>query len=122
MNAPARLLIAAFLCLILAGAIPAYVVQTSVSSVDHQTRPVRWPVLPVDFVLDGGTLAGGDGETLILNALDAWDNVPTARRVGGDLYVYTDDQGQPIYSPAGAASEKRVFTWVGVTVQSTPVP
>jgi LysM repeat protein/ribosomal protein L40E len=32
----------------------------------------------------------------------------------------TDDQGNPIYSPAGAASEKRVFTWVGVTVQSTP--
>ena len=32
----------------------------------------------------------------------------------------TDDQGQPIYSPAGAASEKRVFTWIGVTVQPTP--
>lgn len=32
----------------------------------------------------------------------------------------TDSQGQPIYSPAGAASEKRVFTWIGVTVQSTP--
>lgn len=34
----------------------------------------------------------------------------------------TDEQGQPIWSPAGAASEKRVFTWVGVAVQSTPAP
>lgn len=32
----------------------------------------------------------------------------------------TDDQGNPIYSPAGAASEKRVFTWIGVTIQATP--
>ncbi len=32
----------------------------------------------------------------------------------------TDEQGQPIYSPAGAASEKRVFTWTGVVIQNTP--
>ena len=29
----------------------------------------------------------------ILNALDTWDNVPPARRLGGDLYVYSDGQG-----------------------------
>lgn len=34
----------------------------------------------------------------------------------------TDDQGDPIWSPAGAASEKRVFTWVGVVAPSTPAP
>ncbi len=35
-----------------------------------------------------------------------------------------DEQGQPIYDSAGAISEKRVFTWVGVTVEgkSTPTP
>lgn len=32
----------------------------------------------------------------------------------------TDEQGDPIWTPAGAASEKRVFTWIGVTTQSTP--
>jgi LysM repeat protein len=32
----------------------------------------------------------------------------------------TDDQGQPIYTPSGAVSEKRVFTWVGVVVEGTP--
>lgn len=32
----------------------------------------------------------------------------------------TDEQGQAIWSPAGAASEKRVFTWTGVVVESTP--
>jgi hypothetical protein len=73
-----------------------YILQTSVSSVDQQTRSVRWPYLPQDFVVDGGTLGGGDGITLILNALDAWDNVPTAQRLGGDLFVYTDGQGHPL--------------------------
>ncbi len=33
-----------------------------------------------------------------------------------------DDQGQPIWSPAGAASEKRVFTWIGVVTADTPAP
>src|SRR5215207_616615 len=33
-----------------------------------------------------------------------------------------DDQGQPIYESAGASSDKRVFTWVGVTVEGTPGP
>ena len=34
----------------------------------------------------------------------------------------TDEQGQPIYTPSGVVSEKRVFTWVGVAVEGTPVP
>lgn len=33
-----------------------------------------------------------------------------------------DEQGQPIWLSAGALSEKRVFTWVGVAVQNTPSP
>jgi len=33
-----------------------------------------------------------------------------------------DDQGQPIWDSAGAVSEKRVFTWVGVAVEGTPNP
>ena len=33
-----------------------------------------------------------------------------------------DDQGQPIWTPAGAASEKRVFTWVGTVIENTPAP
>jgi len=34
----------------------------------------------------------------------------------------TDDQGQPIWVAAGATSDKRVFTWVGVAVEGTPNP
>ncbi|MCA1899859.1 MAG: LysM peptidoglycan-binding domain-containing protein [Chloroflexi bacterium] len=34
----------------------------------------------------------------------------------------TDNQGQPIWTSAGAASEKHVFTWVGVAVEGTPNP
>jgi hypothetical protein len=33
-----------------------------------------------------------------------------------------DEQGQPIYDSAGAVSEKRVFSWTGVTVEDTPKP
>jgi LysM repeat protein len=34
----------------------------------------------------------------------------------------TDDQGKPIYTSAGATSDKRVFTWVGAAVQATATP
>lgn len=34
----------------------------------------------------------------------------------------TDDQGQPIWDSAGTASDKRVFSWVGSTVEATPTP
>ena len=33
-----------------------------------------------------------------------------------------DDQGQPIYDSAGATSDQRVFSWVGVAVQGSPSP
>jgi hypothetical protein len=33
-----------------------------------------------------------------------------------------DEQGQAIYESAGAVSEKRVFTWVGVAVEGTSSP
>jgi LysM repeat protein len=42
--------------------------------------------------------------------------VSTVRQTG------TDEQGQPIYSSAGADSQKWVFTWVGSAPQGTPAP
>ncbi len=33
-----------------------------------------------------------------------------------------DDEGKPIWVSSGASSEKRVFTWAGITVQGTPKP
>jgi LysM repeat protein len=42
--------------------------------------------------------------------------VSTVRQSG------TDEQGQPIYSSAGAESEKWVFSWVGSAPQGTPEP
>jgi len=33
-----------------------------------------------------------------------------------------DEQGQPIWTPAGTASDKRVFTWIGLVTPSTPQP
>ncbi len=34
----------------------------------------------------------------------------------------SDDQGQPIWDNAGAASDKRDFTWVGIAIETTPTP
>lgn len=34
----------------------------------------------------------------------------------------SDAQGQPIWNPAGSASDKRDFTWVGAAIQTTPTP
>ncbi len=34
----------------------------------------------------------------------------------------SDAQGQPIWDSAGAASDKRDFSWVGAAVQTTPTP
>ena len=42
--------------------------------------------------------------------------VTTVRQTG------VDDQGQPVYTSAGAVSEERVFSWVGVAVQASPNP
>jgi len=43
--------------------------------------------------------------------------VSTARQSGG-----ADDQGQPIWTSAGAISLQRVFNWQGVAVEATPTP
>lgn len=52
------------------------------------------------------------------------DNVAHVIRwwVGTVRQTGTDEQGQPIYSSAGAESLKWVFTWVGSAPQGTPVP
>jgi LysM repeat protein len=34
----------------------------------------------------------------------------------------SDAQGQPVWNSAGAASDKRDFTWVGAAIQTTPTP
>jgi LysM repeat protein len=42
--------------------------------------------------------------------------VMTVRQIG------TDESGNPIWDTAGAASTRRVFTWIGATTQPTPIP
>ena len=43
--------------------------------------------------------------------------VSTARQMGG-----VDDQGQPIWTSAGAQSLQRVFNWQGTALEATPTP
>jgi|GEM_PF-1120165 len=90
------LLAAVILLTSLVADLHAFIPQSSVSVIDDQTRVLRWPQIPVDFVMDGGLLGGEDGFPLVASALNAWDDVPTARRVGGELYIYVDDFDNPI--------------------------
>jgi LysM repeat protein len=65
-----------------------------------------------------------DTKYIVPTSLRPNDNLPhvfrwwvtTVRQNG------VDAQGQPIWVSAGAVSEKRVFSWVGVAVQNTPSP
>ena len=81
-------------------------------------------------------VTSGQGRRLTEYVTDTKFIVPTSFRPNDNLahvirwWVTTvrqngvDEQGQPIYESAGAISDKRVFTWVGVTVegQATPTP
>lgn len=44
-----------------------------------------WANTPVNINIDAGTLAGGNGRTIIEDACDEWDSVPTAKTLCGNL-------------------------------------
>jgi LysM repeat protein len=82
-------------------------------------------------------VTSGQGRRITQNVTDTKFIVPTSFRPNDNLahvmrwWVTTvrqngvDEQEQPLYESAGAISEKRVFTWVGVTVEgseATPTP
>jgi len=79
-------------------------------------------------------VTSGQGRRLTEYATDTKFIVPTSFRPNDNLahvirwWVTTvrqngvDEQGQPVYDSAGAISEKRVFTWVGVAVEASPTP
>lgn len=78
----------------------------------------------------------GQRPRLTENVTDTKFIIPTSFRPNDNLpHVFrwwittvrqngVDEQGQPVYESAGAISDKRVFTWTGVTVEgeSTPTP
>lgn len=77
-------------------------------------------------------VTSGQGRRITDYATDTKFIVPTSFRPDDNLahvirwWITTvrqngvDEQGQPVYDSAGAISEKRVFTWVGVAVEETP--
>jgi LysM repeat protein/ribosomal protein L40E len=82
-------------------------------------------------------ITSGQGRPLTENVTDTKFIVPSSFRPSDNMphvfrwWVTTvrqngvDEQGQPVYESAGAISEKRVFTWVGATVEggeATPTP
>jgi LysM repeat protein len=83
-------------------------------------------------------VTSGQGRRITENVTDTKFIVPTSFRPNDNLahvmrwWVTTvrqngvDEQGQALYESAGAISDKRVFTWVGVTVdggeEATPTP
>lgn len=79
-------------------------------------------------------VTAGQGRRITEVVTDTKFIVPTSFRPSDNLahvlrwWVTTvrqngvDEQGQPVYESAGALSEKRVFTWVGVAIQGTSNP
>ncbi len=79
-------------------------------------------------------VTSGQGRRITQYVTDTKFIVPTSFRPSDNLahvirwWVTTvrqngvDEQGQPVYESAGAVSERRVFTWVGVAVAETPKP
>jgi LysM repeat protein len=79
-------------------------------------------------------VTSGQGLRLTEYVTDTKYIVPTSFRPNDNLahvirwWVTTvrqngvDEQGQPIYASAGALSDERVFSWVGVVIQSSPSP
>jgi LysM repeat protein/ribosomal protein L40E len=81
-------------------------------------------------------VTSSQGRRLVEYVTDTKFIVPTSFRPNDNLphvirwWVTTvrqngvDEQGQPVYESAGTASEERVFSWVGVAVESeaTPTP
>jgi len=74
----------------------------------------------------------GEGRRLVEYAIDTKFIVPESFRPNDSVphvirwwvapvrQVGTDDDGNPIWEPAGAVSETRVFTWYGGSPQGTP--
>jgi len=79
-------------------------------------------------------VTSGQGQRLTDYVTDTKFIVPTSFRPNDNLahvirwWVTTvrqngvDEQGQPIYVSAGAISDERVFSWVGVAIQASPNP
>jgi len=44
-----------------------------------------WANTPVNINIDAGTLAGGNGRTMVEDACDEWDSVPSAKTLCGNL-------------------------------------
>lgn len=76
----------------------------------------------------------GQGRKLLEYVTDTKFNVPSSfKNPDGAPHVYrwwvltmrqtgTDDDGNPIWEPAGATSEERVFNWTGTGTGATPSP
>ena len=79
-------------------------------------------------------ITGGEGRKLVDEVSGTSFAVPASFRAKSDQpHIYrwwvvpvrqigTDESGNIIWDTAGAASETRVFTWVGETGEATPAP
>jgi hypothetical protein len=79
-------------------------------------------------------ITGGQERKLVEYVTDTKYNVPSSFRPSDNLphairwwvltarQAGTDDDGNPIWEPAGAASAQRDFIWVGLGTALTPTP
>jgi len=53
--------------------------------------PNMWANTPITLNIDAGTLAGGNGRTIVEDGCVEWDSVPTARKLCGNLITSSVD-------------------------------
>ena len=52
---------------------------------------LRWSSTPVNLRVDPGTLGGGDGQEIIVEACEVWNSVPNTRQLCGNLTNFPVD-------------------------------
>jgi hypothetical protein len=79
-------------------------------------------------------VTGGQERKMVEYVTDTKFNVPTSFRPNDNMphiirwwvltvrQTGTDENGNPAWEPAGAASAQRDFIWVGITSAATPTP
>ena len=108
-------------------------------SANDETIPLQWASVGTlrsneAYAVTVEDVTEGQGRRLVEYVVDTKFNLPlNFRPTDGMPHVMrwvvvavrqtgTDDSGNPVWTPAGAASVPRVFTWTGLALQITPTP
>jgi LysM repeat protein len=110
----------------------------AVFSLADETIPLQWALVGTlreneAYAVTIENLTTGNGIKEVSYVRDTKYLVPASMRPNEPAHVFrwwvipvrqvgTDDEGNPIWEPAGASSVQRVFVWLGPGSATTPIP